>query len=123
MSEIHDFGYRAPRFHVDFHFLMQIGGNEPRLLNARCRDISEDGLAAQLPEPLEVGTGVTLILTLPGSARTVRIAGRITNRQAEDHGCVFLFGSLGERAFVREYLASLGGTRIPMARPSGQETR
>lgn len=123
MSEIHDFGYRAPRYRADFYFLLQTDGPEARLLHARCRDISEDGLAAQIVEKLDVGTRVTLILTLPGNPNSIRIAAQISNRQDEDHGCVFLFRSLNERQILRDYLATLTTAPILLPRPSGQETR
>jgi len=114
MSGIYEFGYRTPRFPADFHFLLQTGGPDPRLIDARCLDISEEGIAAQIAEHLNVGAVVTMILTFPGMASTVRIAARVCNRQDEDHGFAFLFSSQSERDDVRRYVASLRGETIRM---------
>ena len=107
MSGIHEFGYRTPRFRADFHFLLQTEGPESRVLDARCIDISEEGLAAQIAEHLSVGTRVVLILTLPGHSTTLRIIARVSNRTDEDHGFAFVFASKHEREDVQRYISSL----------------
>jgi hypothetical protein len=114
MSGIYEFGYRTPRFPTDFHFLLQTAGPEPRLLDARCLDISEEGLAAQLAEQLGVGSVVTLILTFPGNATTWRISAKVCNRRDIDHGFAFVFSSQGERDDIRRYVASLHGDTVRM---------
>lgn len=112
MSGIYEFGYRTPRFRADFHFLLQRDGREPHLLDAHCLDISEEGIAAQVAEPLGVGSTVTLILTFPGNSTTWRIPAKVCNRQHEDHGFAFIFSSQSERDDVRRYVASLHGETV-----------
>jgi len=114
MSGIYEFGYRTPRFRADFHFLLQTEAPQPRLLDARCIDISEEGLAAQIADQLTVGSVVTLMITFPGNATTWRIPARVCNRQDEDHGFFFMFSSQSERDDVRRYVASLHGETVRM---------
>ena len=101
------FGYRKPRFRTDFRLLIQLEGRPPKLIDARCLDISEDGLAAQLPEDLEVGTRVIFVMTPPGSSRSIRIPGRVNNRTEQQHGFIFIFNSRAERDSVQVCLACL----------------
>src|SRR5690242_16281195 len=77
------FDYRVPRFPADFRLLVQTTEPQPRLLDARCLDISEDGLAAQIAESLPVGTGVILLLTLPGKTTSLQVAATVSH---ETHG-------------------------------------
>jgi hypothetical protein len=114
MSGIYEFGYRTPRFRADFHFLLQTEGPPPRLLDARCLDISEEGIAAQVADHLTVGAVVTLMLTFPGNSTTWRIPAKVCNRQDEDHGFAFIFSSQSERDDVRRYVASLHGDTVRM---------
>src|SRR5271169_3686503 len=114
MSGIYEFGYRTPRFRADFHFLLQTEAPDPRLLDARCIDISEEGIAAQIAEQLSVGSVVTLMVTFPGNSTTWRIRARVCNRQDEDHGFSFMFSSQSERDDVRRYVASLRGETVRM---------
>jgi len=107
MSGIYEFGYRMPRFRADFHFLLQTGEPQPHLVDARCLDISEDGIAAQIAESLTIGAIVTLILTFPGFGNTLRIPAKVSNQHGEDHGFAFLFPSDAEREEVQRYVASL----------------
>lgn len=79
-TAVQDFGYRLPRFPADFGLVLQISDPEPRLLDGRCRDISEDGLAARISESLSVGTRVTLLLTLPGKAASLPIAATVSHQ-------------------------------------------
>jgi hypothetical protein len=111
------FGYRAPRYRADFRLLLQTDERIPNLLDARCTDISEDGLAVKTNATLEVGSKVTLILTLPGVSTSTRIAARVTNRQVDGYGFAFIFSSQNERSYMHQYLAS---RRLTTALPPDQ---
>jgi hypothetical protein len=107
MTGIREFGYRAPRFHANFYFLLQTEEPGSRLMEARCLDIGEEGMAAEISEPLSVGTKVIMILTLPGISTSLRIAGRVCNRHDHEHGLAFVFASQIERRNFKEYLSTL----------------
>jgi len=103
-DEIYKYGYRAPRYRADFALLLQTDDRIPTLLDARCTDLSEDGLAVKTKAPLEIGTRVTLILTLPGVSTSTRLAARVTNRQVDGYGFAFIFSSQNERSYMHDYL-------------------
>lgn len=105
-GKIYNYGYRTPRFRADFRFLLQTGGRSPVLLNGRCTDLSEDGLAAEINASLEVGEQVLLIVTLPGTSTSMRISARVTNRRMNSYGFAFIFASQNQRSFMHEYIES-----------------
>ena len=119
-SEVREFGYRKPRFPADFRLLMQIENPQPHLLDARCRDMSEDGLAAQIAEPLSIGTRVNFKFTLPAPHASIRIAAKVTDRNPATYGFTFIFSSQQERSFVRQYLVYLGLDTVDFRRPHNQ---
>ena len=104
---VHDYGYRTPRFPAAFRFLIRVNEPTPRLVDARCIDISEQGLAAQLTETLPVDSEAVLIFTAPGSAAPVRVSARIISQQGAAHGFTFLFSSQAERDQIHVYLSLL----------------
>jgi hypothetical protein len=106
IDKIYDFTYRTPRFPADFRLLLQTDDLPPRLLDARCSNLSEDGLAVEISEPLEIGAKVTLILNLPGEPTAMRIAAKVFNRHPDGYGCAFIFSSESERKYICDYLAS-----------------
>jgi hypothetical protein len=106
-TSVHEFGYRLPRFPADFRLLVQLSDPEPKLLDARCRDISEDGLAANITESISVGTRVTLLITLPGKPVSIPIAATVSHQDHGEHGFAFRFSSQNEREHVRKYVLSL----------------
>ncbi len=105
MENIRDFEYRAPRFETDFHFFLQTE-LDPRVLYARCYEISECGLVARLSEVLQVNTRATLILTLPGDLITMPIAATVTRRHGPDHAFAFIFSLARDREHLQQYLLS-----------------
>jgi hypothetical protein len=117
MSGIYEFGYRTPRFCANFYFLLQTEGLDAHVMEARCIDIGDEGMAAQICEPLEIGTQVIVILTLPRSSTSLRVAARVCNRHDQDHGMVFLFSSQNERQDFREYLRALRVDPLCFRRP------
>ncbi len=116
-SRVQEFGYRVPRFPADFRVLLETSEAEPRVLDARCTDISADGLAVQMEECLSVGTQVRLVLRLPGSPTSLRLAGRVTYQKNDEHGFAFIYSSEQERESIEQYLSSLGHRTLPMRRP------
>ncbi|MGB8010553.1 MAG: PilZ domain-containing protein [Terriglobales bacterium] len=106
-EEIHSYGYRTPRFPTDFNFTLQTGDRLPALLEAHCCDLSEDGMGAEMAEMLEIGAKVTLILTLPGSSTSMRIAARVVARHFDGYGFAFVFSSQSECDYIQQYLATL----------------
>ena len=115
-TKVQEFGYRVPRFPADFHFVLQISDPKPRLLDARCSDISSDGLAAKMAESLPVGTQVTLMLALLGNSNTLRIAARVSHQQRGEHGFAFIFASQHERESIQKYLASVRTSTLALRR-------
>jgi len=116
-NRVQDFGYRVPRFPADFHLLLQTNEPEPRVLDARCTDISVDGIAVQMPEHLKVGVRVTLVLTLPGSSTSLRIGGRVAYQRNDEHGFAFIFSSPEERESVQKQLSSAHLQTLSLTRP------
>lgn len=111
-TKIHDYGYRTPRYQADFRLLLQCAPPSTVLIDARCTALSEDGLAAEVNMPLEVGTRVMLILMLPGKTRSIKIGARVTNRQLEVYGFAFIFSSLHEQKYMRDYIESQRSTMV-----------
>ena len=111
-DDIYKYGYRAPRYPADFCLLLQTDQRVPTLIDARCTDLSEDGLAAKTKAWLEIDAKVTLILTLPGISTSMRIAARVANRQVDGYGFAFIFSSQNERSYMREYLESRRSTIV-----------
>ena len=105
-DKIYNFGYRVPRFATDFDLLLQTDSRLPGLLGAHCSNLSEEGFAADVDEDLEIGTSVTAILTLPGTAVSLRIAAMVTNRHLGGYGFAFIFSSQNDRSYLRAYLAA-----------------
>lgn len=115
-SEVKEFGYRVPRFSVDFQLLLQTTETPARVLEARCHDIGEDGLAAKLPESLSAGTRVTLMLSLPGKSTCLRVPAVVSHQDQGEHGFAFQFTSQHDREFVQKWLSSLHAGKLALAR-------
>jgi hypothetical protein len=70
------FGFRAPRVSANFSFFLEVTATGKRC-QAICTDISEDGLAAELPEPIAVKTEVTVSMLLPGATTLLQVQGSV----------------------------------------------
>ncbi|HXW90245.1 MAG TPA: PilZ domain-containing protein [Terriglobales bacterium] len=116
-SRVQEFGYRAPRFPVEFRVLLETSDTGPQVLVGLCTDISADGLAVRMAECLSVGTQVLFMFTLPGSATSLRVAGRVTYQKDGEHGFAFMFSSDEERDLIQKQLSSLGRRTVPLRRP------
>jgi hypothetical protein len=104
-DKIYNYGYRTPRVPANFRLSLQTGDRLPTLLDARCSNLSEDGLAAEIEKPLEIGAKVTLIFTLPDNSTSIRIAARVIHHYPGGYGFAFIFSSENERNYIRAYLA------------------
>ncbi len=111
-DNIHNYGYRAPRYCADFHLLLQTLNPSPMILDAHCTSLSEDGLAAEVNASLEIGTNLTIIMTLPGSPRSLRVSARVTNLQADGYGFAFVFGDDEMKRYLRNYLESNSSSMV-----------
>jgi hypothetical protein len=100
-DRIYNYGYRTPRFHVDFSLLVETDHSR---LNARCTILSESGLACEISEPLQIDARVTLVFTLPGDATSIRTGARVTSRHVAGYGLAFIFCTANQRNYLREYI-------------------
>ena len=116
-NEIYSFGYRKPRFRTNFRILLQLTGITPKLADALCVDISEDGLAAEVMEDLTIGTQVTVVMTPPETAVSIRLAAEIVNRDQHHYGFFFHFSSPVERDSLRTYVAGIRPAPLKLRRP------
>jgi hypothetical protein len=115
---IKQYGYRKPRFKANFRFWLETEGPESRMLDARCFDLGEDGLGAQLVEQLSVGSQVTCVFTLPHSATSLHIAAQVVSSNEHTHGFRFLYASQMERDFIHDYLVYLCRDKVGLTNPT-----
>lgn len=105
-DNIYNYGYRVSRFDADFRLILQLDHRQPESVVARCTNLSEGGLGAEIKVSLEIGTEVTLILTLPGSSPSMRITAKVIHRRGEDYGFAFIFSSQSQQIDMRDYIES-----------------
>jgi hypothetical protein len=103
---VRSFGFRAPRVSTNFSFVLEVISTGERY-EALCTDISEDGLAAQVPEPLSPKTQVTMRMLLPGGTVPLQILGSVEYSQDKRCGLTFLFASPDERKEVQTFIQSM----------------
>lgn len=105
-GSVRSFGFRAPRISTNFSFLLEVPATGERY-DAVCTDLSEDGLAAELPKPIPAATPVVLRMLLPGSTRPVLITGTVEYVQDQRCGVTFLYSSPEERDQVQSFIRSM----------------
>lgn len=115
-NEIYSFGYRKPRYRTNFRVLVRVDDYPPRMVDALCTDVSEDGLAAEISETLAVGMKVTIVMTPPDSSMSVRVSAEVVNQNDHHYGFIFHFISQSELEAFRTYLASLRPEPIALSR-------
>lgn len=105
-ASVRPFGFRAPRVSTNFSFLVEVPSTGKQL-QAVCTDISEDGLAAELPEPLDPKTNLIIRMLLPGGTVPLQIPGSVEYSQDRRCGLTFLYSSPEERDQVRIFVQSI----------------
>jgi len=79
-GSVQSFGFCAPRISTNFSFSVAVLATAERY-DAVCTDISEDGLAADLPQPLAPKTEVAMRMLLPGGTAPLNIPGNVEYSQ------------------------------------------
>lgn len=116
-QEVYSFGYRKPRFRTNFRVLLHVNGFPPKLIDALCIDISEDGIAVEVVEDLAIGTQLAVVMTPPGSSVSVRTSAKVVNKNDHHYGLIFHFSSAAERETLRGYLDSIRPEPVKFSRP------
>ena len=99
------FGFRAPRISTNFSFTLEVIATGQRY-DAICTDLSEDGLAAEMPASLPAKTLVVMRLLLPGAMQPVPIRGTVEYNQQQRCGVTFLYSSPEERQQIQSFIQS-----------------
>ena len=105
-DSVRPFGFRAPRVPADFSFVLEVVPSGERY-DAVCTDISEDGLAAEVPGSLTPKTQVTMRILLPGSTVPLLARGSVEYSQGTRCGLNFLFTSPDELKQVQAFIRSI----------------
>jgi len=116
-DDIYPFGYRKPRFDLKIGVILQIDAHPPKVIDAYCINISEDGIAIKTTEELVIGSSVTVVMTTPNSSRSIRVRAKVNSKDEKQYGFVFLFASEAERQSLQSYLSSIRPEPIRLTRP------
>jgi hypothetical protein len=104
-GSVRSFGFRAPRVATNFSFFLEVVATGERH-EALCTDISEDGLAAELHEPIAPKTEVTVRMLLPGGTTLLQVQGSIEYSEECRCGVNFLNLSAEERKQIQLFVQS-----------------
>ena len=89
--EVRQFGYRTPRYNFPGNFSVEIKrAGCARLISAEGIDISADGIAVAVREPILLGSAVLLAIPL-GEGTVVSLAGRVSDQRGENCRITFEF--------------------------------
>ena len=105
-SSVRRFGFRAPRVSTNFSFSLEVIATGGRY-DAVCTDISEDGLAAELLQPLPPCTQVRMRMLLPGGTLPLLIPGSVEYTQDRRCGLNFLYSNPEESKQVQAFIQSI----------------
>ncbi len=105
-GSVRSFGFRAPRVSTNFSFSLEVTATGERY-EAVCTDISEDGLAAELLEPIVPKINVTIWMLLPGGTAPLQIRGSVEYSQEGRCGLHFVDLSAEEQKQVRLFVQSI----------------
>ncbi len=103
---VRPFGFRAPRVPANFSFSLEVIATGERY-EAVCTDISEDGLAAELLQPLAPKTTVTIRMLLPGGIAPLHLPGSVEYSQDGHCGVNFLDSSSEDRRQIQQFIQSI----------------
>lgn len=103
---VRPFGFRAPRVPANFSFSLEVVATGERY-EAVCTDISKDGLAADLPQPLAPKTTVTIRMLLPGGIAPLQIPGSVEYSREGHCGVNFLDSSSEDRRQIQQFIQSI----------------
>jgi PilZ domain len=102
---VRPFGFRAPRVSANFSVFVEAMATG-ECYEATCTDISEDGLAAELPQPIAPKTEVTIRMLLPGATTLLQLQGSVEYSQECRCGVNFLDLSAEERKQIQLFVQS-----------------
>jgi PilZ domain len=105
-GSVRSFGFRAPRISTNFSFLLEVPATGKHH-NAVCTDLSKEGLAAEMSEPIPAGTQVVARLLLPGSTQPIQIKGAIEHSQDQRCGVTFSDLSGDEQEQIQSFIRSM----------------
>ena len=105
-ATVRRFDFRTPRVPTNFSFSLDVASTRTRY-QAVCTDISENGLAAEILEPLAPKTLATLRLLLPGGVAPLEIRGSVEYSHGGRCGLTFLYSSWEERDQVQKFIQSI----------------
>ncbi len=96
------FDYRAPRFAADFPVRLKMPGSSHL---ARCRDISEDGMRVELPDPFTPDTCGEVVFSYQGLSFNLQV--HVAHAGAAYAGLRFVYQSEDQRTEVLHLMSLL----------------
>ena len=105
-ASVRSFGFRAPRVSTNFSFYLEVIATGERC-QAVCTNISEDGLAAEVPVPLAPSSEVIMRMLFPGGTMPLEIKGSVEYGQDRHCGLNFLYSSPEERKQIQMFIQSI----------------
>jgi len=96
---------RFPRYYTDLP--LKLRDQREQELAGRCVVIAEGGVAAILPEPITIGSVVTLQLPLPTHPIALEAWAIVRNQLGLRHGFEFVSLPDSERAAIRQFCSGL----------------
>jgi PilZ domain len=103
---VRSFSFRSPRVTTSFSFSVEVIATGERY-DAMCTDISEDGIAAELLEPLAAREPVMIRMLLPGAIAPLQIQGKVEHSDGGRCGLNFVYSSPDERRQVQLFVQSI----------------
>jgi len=104
LKNLRKFDYRTPRFDLSLRVKILAPWGP---IEARCCDLSEQGMGAELETGLMIGSEVSVVFWSAEDSHPVQVRARVSYAEGRRHGFVFLFTSAEERQAVTTYLTTL----------------
>jgi len=102
------FTYRTPRFPVDLPLRLTLEGTT---IDARCREISREGMQLEVRQPLPANCRATVSLTYQNLALEIPV--EVAHSGSSQEGVKFIFTSEKQRSEVARLVAMLADHRGP----------